>query len=264
MMSPQSLRRLYLARSDEGEDVNYFKDLKEFAKIVVKDVLAKHFDYDNGARADIASFVEAFERGRIGGDFWRAAFSEPYDRLYGRCDRCWRPRRAGPDQIEGLFRRARSKAAKMIATRKKAIEELRRIVLAALGEHDAAVWLFGSCARGEVRQHSDIDIAIRAGRRDPAADLYFRGGLESLPAAACRARGRRGCFSERNHPSGLAGWVAVGRGCTGGLRHRERPQSRGPHVSRPDRRGDRKHLADHAAVLRRWLTALQDRAGAPD
>ena len=34
------------------------------------------------------------------------------------------------------------------------------MVLNALGEHDAAVWLFGSCARGEARQHSDIDIAI--------------------------------------------------------------------------------------------------------
>ncbi|HVB18457.1 MAG TPA: nucleotidyltransferase domain-containing protein [Stellaceae bacterium] len=48
----------------------------------------------------------------------------------------------------------------MNSTRKRAIEELRRMVLAALGEHDAEVWLFGSCARGEVRQHSDIDIAI--------------------------------------------------------------------------------------------------------
>jgi predicted nucleotidyltransferase len=46
------------------------------------------------------------------------------------------------------------------AIRKWAIEELRRMVLDALGAHDAAVWLFGSCARGEVRQHSDIDIAI--------------------------------------------------------------------------------------------------------
>jgi predicted nucleotidyltransferase len=46
------------------------------------------------------------------------------------------------------------------AVRKEAIEELRRMVLDALGEHDAAVWLFGSCARGEARQHSDIDIAI--------------------------------------------------------------------------------------------------------
>jgi uncharacterized protein len=45
-------------------------------------------------------------------------------------------------------------------TRKQAIEELRRMVLAALGAHDAAVWLFGSCARDEPRQHSDIDIAI--------------------------------------------------------------------------------------------------------
>ncbi len=34
------------------------------------------------------------------------------------------------------------------------------MVLDALGERDAAVWLFGSCARGEARQHSDIDIAI--------------------------------------------------------------------------------------------------------
>jgi predicted nucleotidyltransferase len=46
------------------------------------------------------------------------------------------------------------------AIRKWAIEELRRMVLVALGAHDAAVWLFGSCARGDVRQHSDIDIAI--------------------------------------------------------------------------------------------------------
>jgi predicted nucleotidyltransferase len=45
-------------------------------------------------------------------------------------------------------------------TRERAIEELRCIVLAALGEHSAEVWLFGSCARGDVLQHSDIDIAI--------------------------------------------------------------------------------------------------------
>jgi predicted nucleotidyltransferase len=44
--------------------------------------------------------------------------------------------------------------------REEAIEELRHMVLAALGGHDAAVWLFGSCARGEPQQHSDIDIAI--------------------------------------------------------------------------------------------------------
>src|SRR5689334_6793367 len=45
-------------------------------------------------------------------------------------------------------------------TRKQAIEELRRMVLAALVGHDAEAWLFGSCARGNPRQHSDIDIAI--------------------------------------------------------------------------------------------------------
>lgn len=33
-------------------------------------------------------------------------------------------------------------------------------MLDALGEHDAGVWLFGSCARGDARQHSDIDVAI--------------------------------------------------------------------------------------------------------
>jgi predicted nucleotidyltransferase len=45
------------------------------------------------------------------------------------------------------------------------------MVLAALGEHDAAVWLFGSCARGEARQHSDIDIAILP--RDEVPSGFF-------------------------------------------------------------------------------------------
>ena len=48
----------------------------------------------------------------------------------------------------------------MNRVRTEAIEELRHMVLDALGERDAAVWLFGSCARGEPLQHSDIDIAI--------------------------------------------------------------------------------------------------------
>ncbi|HMD65991.1 MAG TPA: nucleotidyltransferase domain-containing protein [Stellaceae bacterium] len=34
------------------------------------------------------------------------------------------------------------------------------MVLDALSGHDAEVWLFGSCARGDALQHSDIDIAI--------------------------------------------------------------------------------------------------------
>ena len=57
------------------------------------------------------------------------------------------------------------------AIRKWAIEELRRMVLDALGAHDAAVWLFGSCARGEPRQHSDIDIAILP--RDALPSAFF-------------------------------------------------------------------------------------------
>jgi len=34
------------------------------------------------------------------------------------------------------------------------------MVLDALGDHDAEVWLFGSCARGDVRNASDIDIGV--------------------------------------------------------------------------------------------------------
>ena len=52
-----------------------------------------------------------------------------------------------------------ARVASVNATRERAIEELRRMVLDALGEHDAAVWLFGSCARDEPRQHSDIGVA---------------------------------------------------------------------------------------------------------
>ena len=50
------------------------------------------------------------------------------------------------------------------------------MVLGALGEHDAAVWLFGSCARGEARQHSDIDIAY------PAKDNLPSGFFAELAA----------------------------------------------------------------------------------
>lgn len=45
------------------------------------------------------------------------------------------------------------------------------MVLAALGEHDAEVWLFGSCARGDLLQHSDIDIAILP--RDELPTSFF-------------------------------------------------------------------------------------------
>jgi predicted nucleotidyltransferase len=69
-------------------------------------------------------------------------------------------------------------------TRERSIEELRRMVLAALGEHDAEVWLFGSCARGEVFQHSDIDVAILPRDELPSgffSDLAERVEESSIP-----------------------------------------------------------------------------------
>ena len=52
------------------------------------------------------------------------------------------------------------------------------MVLAALGEQDAAVWLFGSCARDDVLQHSDIDIAILP--RDELPSGFFSDLAESV------------------------------------------------------------------------------------
>jgi hypothetical protein len=58
-------------------------------------------------------------------------------------------------------------------TAEKALEEVRRIVLAAVGE-DGVVYLFGSWARGEATRTSDIDVAI-----DPY-DTFPRGMLARL------------------------------------------------------------------------------------
>jgi predicted nucleotidyltransferase len=55
--------------------------------------------------------------------------------------------------------------------RERAVERLRRVVLDALGDHAAAVYLFGSHARGEVRHASDIDIAILP--RDELPGSFF-------------------------------------------------------------------------------------------
>jgi len=62
-------------------------------------------------------------------------------------------------------------ATGMNPTREWALGELRRMILDALGERDAEVWLFGSCARGNVMGHSDIDIAILPRDELPAGFL---------------------------------------------------------------------------------------------
>ena len=67
-------------------------------------------------------------------------------------------------------------------TREWALGELRRMIFAALSDHTAEVWLFGSCARGEVMQHSDIDIAILPHDELPAALLSQLGAdIEESP-----------------------------------------------------------------------------------
>ena len=48
----------------------------------------------------------------------------------------------------------------MNPVRERALDRLREMVLAALGQHKGEVYLFGSCARGEERSRSDIDIGI--------------------------------------------------------------------------------------------------------
>jgi hypothetical protein len=53
--------------------------------------------------------------------------------------------------------------------RERAVEKLRRIVLDALRGRDAAVYLFGSHASGNVRHASDIDVAILPREEMPSA-----------------------------------------------------------------------------------------------
>jgi hypothetical protein len=49
------------------------------------------------------------------------------------------------------------------------LAELRRIVLDAVGRYGAEVYLIGSFARGDVRQWSDVDIAIDGSKIPPEA-----------------------------------------------------------------------------------------------
>lgn len=57
-----------LGKFDGGEDTEYFEHLKAFTDIVVNVILGEHFYYDNAVFADVALFVDAFNRGRIGGE----------------------------------------------------------------------------------------------------------------------------------------------------------------------------------------------------
>jgi len=69
----------------------------------------------------------------------------------------------GEVEASGRFRRSRSfkrSAAALNPTRQKAVQQLRRMVLDAIGARDAAAYLFGSTATGNVRHASDIDVAI--------------------------------------------------------------------------------------------------------
>jgi len=57
------------------------------------------------------------------------------------------------------------------ATRARALERVREIVLGALAGCDVRVYLFGSCATGRIRRGSDIDVAIDPRSPVPAARL---------------------------------------------------------------------------------------------
>lgn len=54
----------------------------------------------------------------------------------------------------------------MNPVRLRALDTVKRIVFERLAGHPARVYLFGSCARGDVGHWSDIDVAI-----DPAEPL---------------------------------------------------------------------------------------------
>jgi hypothetical protein len=86
----------------------------------------------------------------------------------------------------------------MNPTREWAIEELRRMVLEALGDCDAEVWLFGSCAQ-------DSSAALRYRYRHPA-----RGELPT------------GFFGELNAEEHLASHAALLRRWLAALRQRRR------------------------------------------
>jgi len=52
----------------------------------------------------------------------------------------------------------------MTDRQRRYLDEVRRIVLGRLGPADGRVLLFGSWARDDIRQASDIDLAVEPGR----------------------------------------------------------------------------------------------------
>ncbi len=61
------MSEIELGKFDEGKDTEYFRNLKDFAEIILNVVLREHFFYDDAVRADVDLFVDAFNRGRIRG-----------------------------------------------------------------------------------------------------------------------------------------------------------------------------------------------------
>lgn len=55
--------------------------------------------------------------------------------------------------------------------REQAFAEIRRRIFAHLGGRAARVYLFGSCARGDWRQSSDVDVAVEP--LEPVPDDLF-------------------------------------------------------------------------------------------
>jgi uncharacterized protein len=63
--------------------------------------------------------------------------------------------------------------AKAPDIRKASVAKVREMVVAALAETNADVWLFGSCARGDAGHLSDIDVAVETATPLPI-DLLAR------------------------------------------------------------------------------------------
>ena len=59
----------------------------------------------------------------------------------------------------------------MMTNRERYLERVKEMVLVAVADRDAQVYLFGSFASGAARQSSDIDVAIDAGEPLPAGVL---------------------------------------------------------------------------------------------